>query len=342
MKSKINKYSRVMQLFSNKNFNRIIFISIFLIFVTCLIYSSYVNYQTIIHLNGMSVINWLKSYYWILLHHFSQPLNANTSWLYIGVPVILFFSWLKPAIKEQKIFSKAIACDFLWMFIHTLATLGMIYIFIQALESYLVPIFNVSNIHILEGVHPILEVLVGYLLIELLGWFNHLLRHKIPVLWLFHEVHHAQRGMNPFSLFRVHPVDYLIAEVIIFLPAMFFENTLGIILTYLVIARFQDALSHSNIKWNFGPLRFIFVTPQSHRVHHSMEPEFFDLNYGVTLCVWDRLFGTHSHTDHAYPDTGINDPNFPLENNYKAVSMPIVLLRQFIYPFQKAIKRYWS
>ena len=97
-----------------------------------------------------------------------------------------------------------------------------------------------------------------------------------------------------------------------------------------------------NIKSNFGPLRYIFVTPQSHRVHHSIEPEFFDLNYGVTLCVWDRLFGTHSHTDHAYPETGIKDPSFPLETKYKASSMPIVLLRQLFYPFEKAIKKYWS
>jgi len=340
MKPRINKYSRVMQLFSNKWFNRIVFIFIMFIFSACLAYSSYIKYQSVILLEGVTVVNWMKSYYWILLHHFSQPFNANTSWLYIGVPLILFVTWLKPAIKRQKIFDKALACDFLWMFIHTLATLGMIYLFILTLERYVVPKFNIFDIHILEGAHPILEILVGYLLIELLGWFNHLLRHKIPVLWLFHEVHHAQKNMNPFSLFRVHPVDYLMAEVIIFLPAMFFENTLGIILTYLIIARFQDALSHSNIKWNFGPLRYIFVTPQSHRVHHSIEPEFFDLNYGVTLCVWDRLFGTHSHTDNAYPETGINDPNFPLETKYKAVTMPMVLLRQLYYPFKKAIVKY--
>ncbi|MFT6989384.1 MAG: sterol desaturase/sphingolipid hydroxylase (fatty acid hydroxylase superfamily) [Paraglaciecola sp.] len=336
------KKSSIELLFLNKQFNRIIFIALLFIFTACLIFSIYINYQSVVQLDGIPIINWLKNYYWILLHHLSQPFSLATSWLYIGVPLILFVTWLKPAIKQQKIFDKAIAGDFLWMFIHTLTTLGLIYLFFSAVEGYLAPKFNIADFKIMTGAHPALQILMGYLLIELLGWFNHLLRHKIPVLWLFHEVHHSQKNMNPFSLFRVHPVDYLVAEVIILIPAMFFENTLGIILTYLIIARFQDALSHSNIKSNLGPLRYIFVTPQSHRVHHSVETEFFDLNYGVTLCIWDRLFGTHSHTDHAYPETGIKDPDFPLETKYGVFSLPFALFSQLFYPFKKAIKTYWG
>ncbi|MFT6903294.1 MAG: sterol desaturase/sphingolipid hydroxylase (fatty acid hydroxylase superfamily) [Colwellia sp.] len=325
-----------------KAFNRSVFILIILLSITSLIYSFYVNYLNVIHLDGSTFINGIKNYYWIMLRHFSQPLSVSSSWFYIGIPLILFVTWLKPAIVRQKVFDRATLCDILWVLIHTLFTVLLIYISISALEGYVAPMFNVANFSLLEGVHPVFEIMVGYLLIEFLGWFNHLLRHKIPILWLFHEVHHSQKNMNPFSLFRVHPVDYLMAEVIIFFPAMFFENTLGIILTYLIIARFQDALSHSNIKSNFGPLRYIFVTPQSHRVHHSVETEFFDLNYGVTLCIWDRLFLTHSHTDHAYPETGIKDPGFPLESKNGVLSIPFALLSQLFYPFKKAVKIYWN
>ena len=129
------------------------------------------------------------------------------------------------------------------------------------------------------------------------------------------------------------------AEVIIFLPVIFFEETLGIIIAYLSIARIQDALSHSNIKTNLGPLRFILVTPQSHRVHHSIEPEYFDMNFGVTLCVWDRLFGTHSPRDDVYPATGVPDQSFPLETDRPLSQLPKTLLGQLSYPFSKAIAK---
>lgn len=309
--------------------------------VICLVHSAYTNYQRVQPLDGLAIINWFKNYYWILLRHFSHPFSLASSWLYVGIPLILLLTWLKPAIKRQKLFDKAIACDFVWMFIHALATAGLIYISVNALEDLVAPQFKISNFSLVANAPPIFEIIIGYLLVELFGWFNHLLRHKIPVLWLFHEVHHSQNNMNPFSLFRVHPVDYLVSEVIIFLPVIFFENTLGIVVSYLVVARFQDALSHSNIKSNFGPLRFIFVTPQSHRVHHSVEPEFFDLNYGVTLCIWDRIFGTHSHSDHCYPETGIKDQAFPLESRAKLSSLPAVIFAQLYYPFKKAIKHYW-
>ena len=92
---------------------------------------------------------------------------------------------------------------------------------------------------------------------------------------------------------------------------------------------------------NLGPLRYIFVTPQSHRVHHSSEEEFFDMNYGVTLCIWDRLFGTHSHTDFAYPKTGIPDSDFPEEKGHKWYRAPLIVVQQLYYPFVKAIKLYW-
>jgi sterol desaturase/sphingolipid hydroxylase (fatty acid hydroxylase superfamily) len=332
----------LINLCNRRSFNQACFVFVLSVSLICLVFSVVVNYQFVAKFEGMQIVNWLKSYYWTLLRHFSHPPNIGNSWLYIGVPLILFATWLKPAIKRQKLLDRAILCDVLWMVIHALFTLTMIYVFIQALNGVLAPIFNVANLKVFTGMPILVEVMIGYMLIELLGWFNHFLRHKIPVLWMFHEVHHSQKNMNPFSLFRIHPVDYMFAEVIIFLPAMFFENTLGIVISYLAVARFQDALSHSNIKTNYGFLRYIFVTPQSHRVHHSVEKEFFDLNYGVTLCIWDRLFGTHSHSDFVYPETGIKDPDFPLETKTKWYFCIGAIIHQLIYPFKKAINTYWK
>ena len=227
------------------------------------------------------------------------------------------------------------------MVVHGVMVGSFIWTFLDVAHDLLDPWAAPLRLGLLQDVPAWAEILVGYLLIELLGWFNHMLRHKVKVLWVFHEVHHSQSEMNPFTLFRVHPVDYLMAEVIILLPSVLFEESLGIVLAYLSISRIHDALNHSNIRTNLGWLRFVFVTPQSHRVHHSAEAAYYDMNYGVTLSIWDRLFGTHCPSDFVYPQTGIPDARFPLETGRPLLRLPITLLAQIAYPFVKAANLFW-
>jgi sterol desaturase/sphingolipid hydroxylase (fatty acid hydroxylase superfamily) len=144
--------------------------------------------------------------------------------------------------------------------------------------------------------------------------------------------------MNAFTLFRVHPVDYLMAEAIMLLPSVLFEDYLGIALAYLGVSRLHDALNHSNLRTNLGWLRFVFVTPQSHRVHHSLEPAYFDMNFGVTLCIWDRIFRTHSPSDFVYPATGIPDAGFPTESLRGLYRLPTTVIAQLAYPFVKVLR----
>ena len=282
----------------------------------------------------------IKQIYWHIHHDVIVPFGADPQ-LYLGIPALLCIQALFPAIRSQKPFNTGILVDMVWVFIHGFMVTGFVLITIAALNQVLMPWTSSLKVGVFSNVPAWLEIVLGYLAVELVGWFSHMLRHKVRVLWVFHEVHHSQSQMNPFTLFRVHPMDYLFAEFIIFLPALLFEETLGIVLSYLIISRLHDALTHSNIRTNLGPLRYIFVTPQSHRVHHSSETEYFDMNYGVTLCVWDRLFGTHSPSDFVYPKTGINDPDFPEEKGQKWYKLPWVIIRQMYYPFVKAIRLYW-
>ena len=90
---------------------------------------------------------------------------------------------------------------------------------------------------------------------------------------------------------------------------------------------------HANVRLNLGPLRYILVTPQSHRVHHSREPEHRDKNFGFIFCIWDRIFGTQVTDAEVYPETGIEDVNFPHETKGGVCSIPTVMAAQLIYPF---------
>ncbi len=278
----------------------------------------------------------LKQAYWhmreALITFFSNPMLSG------GFVGLLALSLAFPASRKDRVIGKGLALDFVWMLLHAAFVATFITAFLGAAHGLLDPWTQPIQRHVLAGVPAWLQVLMGYLLIELLGWFSHLLRHKVQVLWVFHEVHHSQREMNAFTLFRVHPVDYLMAEAIILLPSVLFHDYLGIALTYLGISRLHDALNHSNLRTNLGWLRFVFVTPQSHRVHHSVETDYHDMNFGVTLCLWDRLFGTHSPSDFVYPATGVPDAAFPGEGRRGMVYLPATLLQQLVYPFSKVLR----
>jgi sterol desaturase/sphingolipid hydroxylase (fatty acid hydroxylase superfamily) len=198
--------------------------------------------------------------------------------------------------------------------------------------------FSIINLSALVHHIPILEIILGILIIDFLGWMHHLVRHKVPVFWDFHAIHHSQTEMNPFTNDRVHPLDVFIARVIKFLPALFFVDAINVGLSYMVVHAFLDRLNHSNVRSNLGVFRYLLVTPQSHRVHHSKQKEHYDKNFGVSLSIWDYLFGTQVRDYTVYPETGVPDQNFPLEKESDlSIGKCIgVFIKQFIYPFKVA------
>jgi len=90
---------------------------------------------------------------------------------------------------------------------------------------------------------------------------------------------------------------------------------------------------HSNVRADFGLLQWILVTPQSHRIHHSIEERHYDRNYGTYFCIWDRLFGTHYTGGNEFPETGIKDPDFPVEKTIRGWSLLRTPMLQLVYPF---------
>src|SRR5262249_44275263 len=122
------------------------------------------------------------------------------------------------------------------------------------------------------------------------------------------------------------------------LPLMMLAIDPPAIVLLSLFRQWYGRLNHSNVKTNLGPLRYLLVTPQSHRIHHSIEPQHFDRNYGGFFSFWDYLFGTQYREYGEYPDTGILDENFPHEVSYGAWSLILTPLTQTLYPFKKLYK----
>jgi sterol desaturase/sphingolipid hydroxylase (fatty acid hydroxylase superfamily) len=178
-------------------------------------------------------------------------------------------------------------------------------------------------------------VAIGLVVLDFAGYVTHVIRHHVQRLWRLHAVHHSQPRLNPFTHYRFHPVEYLFVRAVTYtaLYAVGVDpvTAAGVQILLEVHALFQ----HSNIRTNLGPLRFILVTPQSHRIHHSSDPRHFDKNFGLYLSVWDHLFGTQHRVYDEYPETGIPDRRFPLVTSGRAPALLRTWVAQVVYPFRR-------
>ncbi len=145
---------------------------------------------------------------------------------------------------------------------------------------------------------------------DFLRFFNHWLMHKVPFLWKLHRTHHSARILTPITLYRAHPLESAIATVrnslslgvstgvfIFLFEARFNVFTfLGVNIFGFVFNLLGSNLRHSHIPLGFGFLEFIFISPKQHQIHHSRNPEHYDKNFGVSLSIWDYLFGSLVHS----------------------------------------------
>ncbi len=168
---------------------------------------------------------------------------------------------------------------------------------------------------------------------DLAGWGNHWLRHKVPVLWALHAVPHSQRELNLLSDLRNHPLEQVIKETVHLTVFVLFGAPLTLSVAYPLMRSSFTRFYHANVRTNLGWLRYVLVTPQSHRVHHSVLPEHRDTNFGTTFSIWDRLFGTACRDTDVYPPTGVDDPRFPHEQDQPLRELPSSFVAQLVYPF---------
>jgi sterol desaturase/sphingolipid hydroxylase (fatty acid hydroxylase superfamily) len=138
-------------------------------------------------------------------------------------------------------------------------------------------------------------------------WFDHYLKHRVPVLWELHKVHHTAEVLTPLTTFRMHPLDTFVFGNILAVTAAL---TNGVCAYWFGDTTYQYALSGTNVilvlfvhlyvhlqhthLWIAfrGALGRIFISPAHHQVHHSTNPIHFNKNLGSCLAVWDWLFGT--------------------------------------------------
>lgn len=146
-------------------------------------------------------------------------------------------------------------------------------------------------------------VMVSVLLLDLIIYAQHVLVHAVPVLWRIHRVHHADLDYDVSTGIRFHPLEILLSMFIKLAAVLLIGPPVIAVVIFEVLLNAGALFNHSNVHMPEivdRMLRKLVVTPDMHRVHHSIERDETNSNFGFNLSCWDHLFGTYK----AWPVAG--------------------------------------
>src|SRR5215467_11871900 len=141
-----------------------------------------------------------------------------------------------------------------------------------------------------------IAVVCSVILLDLAIYFQHVLFHAVPALWRLHRMHHADLEIDVTTGLRFHPIEILLSMAIKLGVVAALGAPAAAVLIFEVQLNATSMFNHSNVRipiWLDRVLRWIVVTPDMHRVHHSIVARETNSNFGFNLPWWDRLFGTY-------------------------------------------------
>ncbi len=187
-----------------------------------------------------------------------------------------------------------------------------------------------------------IAVIAAVLLLDLAIYLQHVLFHAVPGLWRFHRMHHADLEFDFSTGVRFHPIEIVLSMIIKLMVVMALGAPPIAVLAFEVILNATSIFNHSNIRLPGRAdalVRLIVVTPDMHRVHHSIHPSETNSNFGFNFPWWDRLLGTYL----AQPRDGHREMTIGLDEFRSArdVWLDAMLIQPFVgkarkYPINRS------
>jgi len=148
--------------------------------------------------------------------------------------------------------------------------------------------------------------LLCLLLVDFVYYWEHVIEHKVRILWSYHSIHHSSPIYNYSTAMRVSFIDSLVTWVF-YLPLVIIGfHPYFVALCLFLLLMYQFWL-HTEIIGKLGWFEKLFMTPSQHRVHHGSDKMYLDKNFGALLSIWDRMFGTFQEEEHK-PTYGLKSP----------------------------------
>ncbi|WP_409977019.1 sterol desaturase family protein [Afifella sp. JA880] len=182
------------------------------------------------------------------------------------------------------------------------------------------------------GLDPIFAGVIAFILLDFTVWAEHVAFHKIPILWRVHRVHHADVDVDVTTALRFHPIEILVSMCLKAAFVVLIGAPVLSVLLFEIVLNGAAMFNHSNVRLPDRvdrALRFLIVTPDMHRIHHSVERRETDSNYGFNFSVWDRLFRVYTQD----PEAGQVGMRLGLKPHQDGA--PARFLWSLLYPFRR-------
>jgi sterol desaturase/sphingolipid hydroxylase (fatty acid hydroxylase superfamily) len=155
--------------------------------------------------------------------------------------------------------------------------------------------------------NPILIAAIVMLVNDIVSYWMHRIYHQAPLFWPLHSVHHSAEVLTPITTYRQHPLAIVISTCVnsvsfgllqgvflgVFVTEFELTKLVGINIFYFGFLLLIHNFQHSHIWISFGNFwNHILISPAQHQIHHSLNPDHHDKNYGEVLAIWDWMFGT--------------------------------------------------
>jgi sterol desaturase/sphingolipid hydroxylase (fatty acid hydroxylase superfamily) len=233
-----------------------------------------------------------------------NPHWSNYFYWLIAISVLVYtLELLFPWRKNQKAIREDFWLDAFYMFFNfflfgLVGYAALSTVVSQAFNDLLANVFGIKNLVAIQvGSLPHwAQLLILFLVRDFVQWNVHRLLHWSPWLWQFHKVHHSVREMGFAAHLRYHFVETFVYRTIEYLPlAMIGFGIQDFILVHLFTIVIGH-LNHANFNLPLGPLKYVLNSPQMHIWHHARDlpAGSTGINFGITLSVWDYIFGTAS------------------------------------------------
>jgi len=176
----------------------------------------------------------------------------------------------------------------------------------------------------IQGIWFLPQLLLCVLTADLVEYWIHRAYHEVPYLWKYHAVHHSSEVMDWLAGSRLHLLEIIVTRVLILGAIYVMGFSKGVLDAYIIIVGFQAVFNHANIHINWGPLRYLLVTPDFHHWHHSSDDEAIDRNYAAHFSFIDYLFGTAVDSEKRFPE------KYGVVGGY----VPYGFVQQQLFPFR--------
>lgn len=273
-----------------------------------------------------------------LWHEITHPAWHNYFYWLLGLSLVVWaLEVALPWRKNQPAVRKDFWLDAWYMFFNffvfsLIGYAAVSNVIVFWVRSAAADLFGISRFDIIDvRVWPAwAQLLTLFLVRDFIQWNIHRLLHAVPFLWKFHKVHHSVQQMGFAAHLRYHWMETIVYRGIEYLPLALFGFSLTDFFAVHIFALAIGHLNHANIDVSYGPLKYIFNNPRMHIWHHAktLPNGVAGVNYGISLSVWDYLFGT-SHVPASGRDVplGFEDVERYPENFFKQMIEPFRQLR---------------